>query len=279
MIAVALPLLDNVYRTRLTLISPPRTGSTPVARLLWQHTAITHHCHEPFEAEYWGGNNSGSATDNLGNPMEIASGERVPLQAVPTDSGLLIKEMSFQLIAEQFLLLARFASAPVIFAMRDPRLATTSRLRVVRELYGERTFPAYHSGWPSLGEQVELCRTEGIPYVLVDSADLRANPAGISAALVTALNLAEQDGIETWSPRPALQLCSPAVGTLMSDKRVGDDPFYRRVLGSQGIEPPDEVEWGEEERMITAAGLADEVAGWIELHQQLRQDPNLIRAE
>ncbi|WP_151898230.1 hypothetical protein [Streptomyces sp. C8S0] len=75
--------LTDVYETRLALISPPRTGSTAVARLLWQHPAVTHHCHEPFEACYWGDQGLESVESILTNPMEVESGGRVPLADVP----------------------------------------------------------------------------------------------------------------------------------------------------------------------------------------------------
>ncbi len=260
-------------------VSPPRTGSTPVARMLWQHDAVTHHCHEPFEAGYWGGRGVISVWQNLACPMEVASGSRIPLSRVPPASGLLVKEMTFQLDAGQFLFLAGLATAPVVFVMRDPRLSTASRLRIVRELYGEVSFPPFESGWQSLAEQVRLCERHGIDYVIVDSAEMRANSAGVASALLKALRLPAQPELDSWSPRPGLQLCSPQVGALMSEKRADDDPFYRRVLSSDGIQPADVIDWSRESALIRSAGLADDLAAWTELYEQLRADPNRLRAE
>ncbi|WP_151898231.1 hypothetical protein [Streptomyces sp. C8S0] len=107
----------------------------------------------------------------------------------------------------------------------------------MRQLNGAETFPAFESGWQSLREQMELCRARDIPYVIVDSDDLRADPAGVTAELMAAVGLPQVDGLESWAPRPGLQLVSPEVGALMSDVRKGDDPFYRKVLGSNGIQP------------------------------------------
>jgi hypothetical protein len=268
--------LAGVYATRVVLVSPPRTGSTAVARLLWQHPAITHHCHEPFEACYWGDQGSDSVEKSLRNPMEIDTGNRVRVADVPQGSGLLVKEMSFQLSTRQFGLLAELATAPPVFVICDPRLSTTSRLRIVRELSGTDTFPPFESGWQSLHEQLDFCRQRGISYVLVDSDDLRADPAGVTAALMAAIGLPPAPGLAAWLPRPGLQLCSPEVGALMSEVRRADDPFYRKVLGSTGIQPRGHVDWERESASISAAGLADEVEKWLHRYEEMRADPALI---
>lgn len=268
--------LADVYTTRVALVSPPRTGSTAVARLLWQHSTITHHCHEPFEACYWGDQGMDSVESCLFNPMVVETGDRVSLADVPAGSGLLVKEMSFQLSAAQFELLTGLVTAPLVFVMSDPRLSTTSRLRIVRELSGAETFPPFESGWQSLHEQLEFCRQRDIPYVLVDSDDLRADPAGVTAALTAAIGLPPVAGLEQWAPRPGLQLCSPEVGALMSDVRRADDPFYRKVLGSTGIQPRGEVDLARENASISAAGLSDEVAKWLHLYEEMRADPALV---
>ncbi|PRY44805.1 hypothetical protein [Umezawaea tangerina] len=268
--------LANAYRTRVVLVSPPRTGSTAVARLLWQHSMITHHCHEPFEACYWGDGGTASVESCLRQPMVVDTGERVALADVAPGSGLLVKEMSFQLSAAQFEQLTRIATAPPVFVMSDPRLSTTSRLRIVRELSGTSTFPPFESGWQSLHEQLEFCRRRDIPYVLVDSDDLRADPTGMTTALTAAVGLPPADGLEEWVPRPGLQLCSPEVGALMSEVRRSDDPFYRKVLGSTGIQPRGDVDWDREDAAISAAGLADDVAKWLDRYQEMRADPALV---
>lgn len=268
--------LADVYDTRVALVSPPRTGSTAVARLLWQHSAITHHCHEPYEACYWGDQGEASVRTCLSNPMVVETGERVTLADVPKGSGLLMKEMTFQLSAAQFEQLAGLTTAPVVFVMSDPRLAATSRLRIVRELYQADTFPPFESGWQSLHEQLEYCRQRDIPHVLVDSDELRADPAGVTTALIAAMGLPAIDGLASWTPRPGLQLVSPEVGALMSDARREDDPFYRKVLGSKGIQPRGEVDWDRENAAIAAAGLTDEVEKWLRLHEEMRTDPALV---
>jgi hypothetical protein len=270
--------LTGTFGTRLLLVSPPRTGSTPVARMLWQHSQVTHHCHEPFEAVYWGKSGSGSVADLLLNPMDVASGTRVPQEDVPRPAGLLVKDMTFQLRAEEFAFLAGLATAPVVFVGRDPRLATTSRLRVVHELSGAETFDPFESGWQSLGEQVEFCRAHDVPYLVVDSADLRTDPDGMSRALLAALGMPQQPDLVSWAPRPELRLVAEDVGAMMSDVRAVDDPFYRRVLSSTGIQPVDQVDWDREAEVIGRAGLTDTVARWLDQWDRLREDGSLLRA-
>jgi hypothetical protein len=277
-LAGAVEAITRRFAIRLVVVSPPRTGSTPVARLLWEHPAITHHCHEPFEAAYWAGH-ALSAWPVLERPMAVATGERMLVSGVSEAKGLLVKEMSFQLDEPAFDVLLDLATAPVVFVMRDPRLAVTSRLRVLRELNGSDTFPPFESGWPSLREQVAWCRARGIEYALVDSTDLRTDPAGVAAGLLRAVGLAPAVGVNTWVPRPGLALCTPEVGALMSENRNTDDPFYRRVLASAGIERADEVDWDREEAEIAAARLTAHVAEWRSWYAELRADPARVVAE
>lgn len=268
--------LTDVYATRVAIVSPPRTGSTAVARLLWQHPDLTHHCHEPFEACYWGSRGFDAVESCLRWPMEIATGRRVPLAEVPGGSGLLMKEMTFQLDSTQLELLVELATPPVVFVMSDPRLSTTSRLRIVGDLYGTTTFPPFESGWQSLREHIDVCSSRGVPYVLVDSDDLRADPVGMTATLIGAVGLRSVSDLATWEARPGLQLCAPEVGALMSEARRADDPFYRRVLASTGVEPRDAVDWDRETALISSAGLSREVDGWLAMYEDLRADRGLL---
>lgn len=263
------------FETRVSLLSPPRTGSTVVARLLWQRPELTHHCHEPFEASYWSDAGVESVANVLTRPMEIATGQRVPLATIER-GGLLIKEMTFQMGPDELRFAAQTATCPVLFVVRDPRLSTTSRLRIVKELSNADTFAPIESGWPSLDEQVQWLRAEAIPYVIVDSERLRAAPGPALAGLATRLGLSPWADDPSWTPRPGLSLCTPEVGALMGEGRTADDPFYRRVLSSTGVEPPDAVDWDREEHRIAQAGLTRPVAEWMAIHERLLDDPNLV---
>ncbi len=262
------------FSIRIALLSPPRTGSTVVARLLWQGSTITHHCHEPFEAMYWSGAGRDTVAKVLERPMEVATGQRVPIASI-TGGGLLIKEMTFQMGMGEVSFLTRVATCPVVFVIRDPRLSTTSRLRIVKELSNAETFPPFESGWTALKEQVQFMRSTGVPYVIVDSDDLRSIPRSALTALSARLGLPPWPDDPSWDPRPGLQLCAPEVGALMGDGRTADDPFYRRVLSSTRIEPPDAVDWQREEHRIAQAGLTAHVAEWMEIHRRLLDDEHL----
>ncbi|MFR9770790.1 hypothetical protein [Nocardia sp. SC052] len=260
--------LAKAYDRRITLVSPPRVGSTPVARLLWEHPAVTHHSHEPFEAFYWGTADVDSVERNFRSPMIVATGERAALP--DGGGGLLAKEMSFQLDEDQFLFLARLATSPVLFVIRNPLLTTTSRLRIVHELYGRNTFEPWESGWDALARQVEICGCEGIPYVVLDSDDLRTDPVMVASTLLSALDLPQVPGLHRWRAQPGLQLCTPEVGALMSEKRTSDDPFYRRVLASVGVQPPDTPDWEAQQQLVTDAGLIEHVTRWNDVYGLLQ---------
>lgn len=264
------------FPTRVVLLSPPRTGSTLVARLLWQLPELTHHCHEPFEAAHWGGAGFDSVADNLCHPMALATGERVAGESVEGGGGLLIKDMTFQLGSGDATLLARLATTPVILVIRDPRLSTTSRLRIVKELCGSDTFAPHESGWPALAEHVQLFRSLAIPYVIVESDQLRSHPGEVLPALAARLPLSSWPENPSWEPRPGLRLCAPEVSKLMGARPADDDPFYRRVLDSTGIQPVDDVDWAREEHRIAEAGLTEHVAEWRHAYRLLLEDDHLV---
>jgi L-ornithine N5-monooxygenase len=268
--------LRTVFPRRIVLLSPPRTGSTPVARLLWNHSGISHHCHEPFEARYWG-NGVDEAARIFGAPLQLHSGRRVPLDTLGRAPGLLIKDMTFQVDHDAFEALSELATHPFVFVMRPPRPATVSRLHIVRELSGSSTFPPFESGWESLREQIARCRKQAIDYVLVDSDDLRQAPAQTARRLCASLGLPLEPGLTDWSPRQDLKLCAPGIGALMSPIRERDDPFYRRVLGSDGVQPMDDRDDAADLELIRAAGLLAELAEWTGIYQELRDDKNLLK--
>src|SRR5215470_10655307 len=158
------------FKSRVSVISPPRTGSTLIARILWSSQLVSHHCHEPFEAMYWSNGGEETVSKVLLEPMELTTGLRRSLSEIDgAGKGLLLKEMTFQLTPDQFMFLAEISTLPIIFVIRDPRLSSSSRLRIVKELRGEDTFNPCESGWPALMDQIGICRRESIPYVIVDS--------------------------------------------------------------------------------------------------------------
>lgn len=268
--------LAEAFSLRLVVVSPPRTGSTPLARLLWENAGVSHHCHEPFEACYWDSRDVSQVMKCLGHPMNISTGKRNSLIEIGSSTGLLVKEMTFQMKPPDFEMLVGIATHPIIFVMRDPRISTVSRLKIVRELSGSQTFAPEHSGWTALQDQVDVCRENSIPYVIIDSDDLRRSPRKIYLELMERLGLPTQTMKETWAQRSGLQLCAPEVGALMGDVRATSDPFYRRVLSSTNLQPPDIIDYQEHEEMIRDAGLETHVIEWRNIYANLREDSNLL---
>ena len=106
------------------ILSPPRSGSTALARSLWQNAAFRCYLHEPFDRAYHDRRAPspktvlGSVLDRAAASSSDGSGKR---------GGIVIKEMTFQareLAAE----LIDAATLPVILLIRDPRLALSSRM-------------------------------------------------------------------------------------------------------------------------------------------------------
>ncbi|MDR0227328.1 MAG: hypothetical protein LBI66_13005 [Burkholderiaceae bacterium] len=245
--------------------------------MLWQNPLLRYHCHEPFEAWYWGdGHQESTVSAALRHPMCVASGERVDATTIEGQPGLVIKEMCFQMDRPAFEFLASLATRPLVFVVRDPRLSIVSRLRIVQELDGASTFTPEHSGWDSLLLQLQWCRMLHIPYLIVDTQRLRQQPERQASALMAGLQLPMEGLATQWSQRTGLQLCSPEVGALMSEVRTGSDPFYRRVLASSGIQPPDDIDLSDCQRQIDAAGLRDQADSWLRAYRGLQDDPRML---
>jgi hypothetical protein len=138
--------------------------------------------------------------------------------------------MTFQ-VGDAFPLLAELATRPLVFLIRDPRLTVASRMQVLRRSGRPEVFPLRESGWEDLARQLEYVRREGIPHVVVDSSDLRRAPATVAPVLLETLGLTFTPDLLSWRSSAA---------TGLSAVSGAEDPFYQRVLDSQGIEPPAE---------------------------------------
>ncbi|MFC4085895.1 sulfotransferase-like domain-containing protein [Amycolatopsis samaneae] len=138
--------------------------------------------------------------------------------------------MTFQ-AGEHLATLAATATLPVLVPVRDPRLAVMSRMRQ-RERSGEPpAFPSAESGWQNLADALEAFRAKGIEHVVADVTAFRREPGPCLAQLCARLGLAGDDRMSSWKPVPGL--CLGRLGG-------AQDLWYERVLGSSGIEPPDE---------------------------------------
>jgi hypothetical protein len=61
---------------------------------------------------------------------------------------------------------------------------------------------------------------------------------------------------------------------MMGGRDTAADPFYRRVLASTSVEPPDKVDLAQAAETLEAAGLGPDLADWLIMHRNLRSDPN-----
>lgn len=207
------------------LVGPPRTASTAVSRILWNHPAVGWYAHEPFEPTWYEGAGVERAAELLDAPSPVAQ-----LGGRGAGCALVVKEMTFQ-VGDAFPLLASLATRPLVFLIRDPRLTIASRMQVLRRAGRPEVFPLRESGWEDLARQLAYVRETGIPHAIVDSSDLRSSPETVAPALLERLGLPFAPDLLTWRSSSA---------TGLSAVSGADDPFYQRVLDSQGIEPPAE---------------------------------------
>jgi len=226
---VTVDALAERLRTRhgevYVVVGPPRTASTAISRILWNHPQVGWYCHEPFEPTWYEGAGVERAAELLEAPEAVAT-----LGGRGTGRALVVKEMTFQ-VGDAFPLLASLATRPVVFLIRDPRLTVASRMKVLRRAGRPSVFPLRESGWEDLARQLDYVRREGIPHVVVDSSDLRRSPETVAPRLLETLGLPFTADLLAWS-------ASDATG--LSVVSGAEDPFYQRVLDSQGIEPPAE---------------------------------------
>ena len=209
----------------LVIVAPPRTASTALARVLWNHPQVGFYSHEPFEPTYYRGEGPEVAVELLEAPEPVAT-----LGGRGSGDALVVKEMTFQ-VGDAFPLLAELATRPIVFVIRDPRLSVASRMRVLRRADRPEVFPLRESGWDDLEAQLAYVEGERIEHVIVDSTGLRAVPSRIVPAVFARLGLDYAPELLTWESSKATGLSA------VSGER---DPFYERVLASGGLEAPQE---------------------------------------
>jgi hypothetical protein len=237
------------------LIGPPRTASTAVSRILWNHPMVGWYAHEPFEPTWYEQAGVTRAEQLLEAPQEVGA-----LGGRGTGRGLVVKEMTFQ-VGDAFPLLAELATRPVVFLIRDPRLTIASRMQVLRRSGRPELFPLRESGWEDLARQLMYVQREHIPHVVVDASELRTSPATAVPALLKRLGLAFTPDLLAWRSSAATGL-SAVAGT--------DDPFYQRVLDSRGIEPPAE-RVPDLTEFPADGGLREHVAECVAQYRELRR--------
>lgn len=210
----------------LVIVAPPRTASTALARILWNHPDVGFYSHEPFEPTYYRDAPLADAASLLETPAPV--GELGG--AGGSGTTLVVKEMTFQ-VGDAFPLLAELATRPIVFLVRDPRLSIASRMRVLERAGRPAVFPLRESGWDDFEHQLAHVRAAGIEHLIVDSTHLRAMPTRAAPLILERLGLTYAPELLTWQ-------ASSATG--LSAVSGADDPFYQRVLESGGLQAPAE---------------------------------------
>lgn len=238
----------------LLLLSPPRSGSTALARAFWRHPAFRWYAHEPFDRAYHHSQGIGSALAAVRSPVDVGG----------AGAGLVIKEMTFQVGAHGVGELVAATDLPVVVTVRDPRLSVASRMRV-RAAAGQRAaFPEVESGWPDLVLTLRRFRDEGVGYVVVDTTRLRSRPAATLAALCDRLDLPYSELMLDWGSADELDL-----GQLAHEQAH----WYERVLHSSGWQAPTEPV---PDLADFPAELRDHVADCLSAYRELLADPEVL---
>ncbi|GII79740.1 hypothetical protein Sru01_47220 [Sphaerisporangium rufum] len=250
--------LRRRYSPVLVILSPPRCGSTVVARSCWRHPLFRWYVHEPCDRLYHRGDDAGSVRAALSEALDAPD-----RPAGGTGHGVVIKEMTFQarpLLAE----LAGAATLPVVVTVRDPRLAIRSRMRQLEKAGEDPCFPPVESGWADLGHALALMRRAGVPYVVTDVTRLSERPADHLPALCARLGIPYTPAMLSWPRVPEMSL-----GRLDGEQRH----WYARVLSSTGFQPPDE-----QVPPLDAfpAGMRAHVAGCLAAYEEIMAGPHTL---
>ncbi len=248
----------------VVIISPARCGSTPLSRVFWEHPALRYYSHEPFEVTYFDGEPYEAAVEKLENATDLLplkNGELAEL-----GNGLVVKEMPYQ-VGDRAPDLISLSTGPVVFLLRDPLIAVHSRYRKKREVNAEGIYPGVEMGFVLVSEQIAYCKEHGIPYLVVDSADMRREPAKTLGRVFERLDLAFSSALLEWRSLPDFDV----------DNLDGrHSHLYTRVLRSTGIQP-------DTAPPRTLADFPEEgnfrknVAIHAEAYQALLEDPERIR--
>lgn len=249
-------LVDGAHDPVVVIVSPPRCGSTALARSFWRHDQFRWYCHEPFDLIYHAGAGIDSVRTALAGSLDNGS---------PTATGLVVKEMTFQ-AGGHFPELMRLATLPLVFLLRDPRRAILSRARQRARAGDEPWFPHRESGWHDLARALARARENAVPHVVVDFDLLRGDPAWVLPALCRAVGIRFASGMLSW----------PSLGDLDLGQLGGAQRhWYEQVLGSTGFEPEQRPVPSLEE-FPARGGMRAHVAECVERYHDLLRLPEAL---
>jgi hypothetical protein len=264
-ISPAFEPVHSRYPETYVIVAPPRTGSTALSRVFWEHPSIAWYCHEPFEISYFRQASLEDVGAKLMEPLDLSEIANNPKE--PGAASLVVKEMPYQ-VGEHFPLLTELATAPLVFLLRDPRLNIASRMEKKEEVGDSPFFPLIETGWELVKGQIEYCRTHEVPHMIVSTSDFRGRPHELFPGLFAKLGLG-------FSPR---MLAWRACDHVEIDNLEGDHShLYSTVLGSTGLSPevePPQLEWFPCEH-----GLRDHVAECLEIYRDLLAAPERLHPE
>ncbi len=268
MVSSAFPI--EALRARHTgiyvIVSPPRCGSTAFARVFWEHPSVRYYCHEPFEVTYYHGQGLPEVAAKLADPLDLTA-HGSPVDAASGDS-LVIKEMPYQ-VGDHFPLLARLATKPLLFLIREPRLNIASRIARKRETGEPPVFPLIETGWTLIARHLAYCRRHDIPYLIVEASDFRNTPREIFPQVFAHFGLTFTPEMASWQPYPGVDLDN--LGGVHTH-------LYRRVLTSSGLQPATES-IPPLDAFPKEGGFREHVAACLDLYARLCRDAHRVRPQ
>jgi hypothetical protein len=231
----------------LLVVAPPRTASTALARILFNHSQISAYCHEPCDKFCHDNADCTSIIEELHNNPSL------------------VKEMTFQMGAKDiYPIFLRSSHKPIIFQVRNPLFAVESRIRMVLQglkqgsrlsvkqkkciieaieendysdevsakILNEKVFPLRFLGWKDLQVQVDYCKKEQIPYLINDAQNMRTKPRIIVRRICKRLGFEFEEPMVAWDEANNFN-----VGGL-----VEQNFWYDKVVNSKRILPPESKE-------------------------------------
>jgi hypothetical protein len=251
------------YNAVYAILAPPRCASTALARVFWEHPLTLYYCHEPFDVTY---HKHGTVRDALSNIEHAQPLVHIKKDKQATGGNLVLKEMTFQ-VGQNFPVLLSLVTHPLLFLLRNPAASIWSRMQKLQEGGENPNFPPVESGWEDLWEQVMYCQGLELPYLIIDAADFRNAPSVLLKKVFTQLNLSFSEDLLCWRPVAELSLGNLA-GT--------QDHWYQRVLGSDSIQPENEVA-PDISCFPEAEGMRNHVRKCLHIYETLCADARRVR--
>jgi hypothetical protein len=252
----------QTYSRVVVILSPPRCSSTALARVFWENPEIRHYLHEPFEAAYYRSQPLAGVFAGMQAPLRLRDLKKHTADVL--GQGIVIKEMPYQ-VGDHFALLARLATAPLIFLIRDPRLNISSRMIMKEEVGDSPVFPLVESGWQLLRAQIGACQASGTPFSIVDSRGFRNQPDIVLRELCTRSGLAYTEALLTWRSQ-----------RIDIDNLDGKHShLYAKVLRSKGLLPDDDP-MPADDFFAGKGAFARHVDECLTIYEEIRALPQMI---